>query len=122
MEIVSPVYESSLMASVAPPISTTVNERFVLHGVSWNTYQALRQDLGDRPIRLTYDGRNLEIMSPSRDHERLKKLLGRMIESLAGELDIPVSCGGVHTVLRSRFRREGGQRECLFIVAQCAHP
>jgi Uma2 family endonuclease len=39
----------------------------------------------------------MEIMSPSQNHERVKTLFGRMIESLTEELDIPIMSVGSTT-------------------------
>jgi Uma2 family endonuclease len=66
------------MAGVALPATLPANDRIVLYNVSWETYVTLRKNLGDSPIRLTYDGSSLEIMSPSGWHEHAKKILGRM--------------------------------------------
>ena len=52
-------------------------------------------DMEDRAIRLTYDQGDLEIMSPSDEHERIKSLVGRMIEAMTEELDIPIRSAGV---------------------------
>jgi Uma2 family endonuclease len=65
-------------------------EPLVLENIRWSTYQALLQDLGDRPIHLTYDQGRLEIMTLSAQHEIVKTLFGRVIEHLALELDIPI--------------------------------
>lgn len=72
-----------------------------LDGVRWATYEMLLADLEGQNVRLTYDEGNLELMSPSREHERFKHLLGRLIDSLTLELRIAVSGGGSTT-----FRRE----------------
>ena len=76
--------------------------RFVLHGISWNTYETLLKDLEHGSVRLTYDRGSLELMSPSRDHERFKTLIGRMIELFTEELDIPMQSGGMGVVYRPR--------------------
>src|SRR6266542_4569046 len=61
-------------------------QRTLLQGVSWTTYEALLADLGEHAGRLAYDQGMLEIMSPSGMHEGLKKLLGRFIEAFTEEL------------------------------------
>ena len=72
------------MSVSAPPI-----EHAVLHGIRWQTYESLLEDLQERRLRLTYDDGTLEIMSSSQPHERVKHLLGLMICALTEELDIP---------------------------------
>ena len=59
--------------------SLTPRQRFVVHQSTWQTYQTLLRAFEDRPIRLTFDRGELELLSPSGPHERLKKLLDRLI-------------------------------------------
>ena len=58
------------------------------------TYDAILKALGDHPTRLTFDGRNLELMSPSPAHELYKVRLGRLLEALAFDLNIEILGGG----------------------------
>ncbi len=56
-------------------------ERWIISGVSWQQYQVLLDDLGDSPAyRVTYLEGVLEIMAPSRRHERHKTLIGSLLE------------------------------------------
>jgi Uma2 family endonuclease len=89
------------MAAVPVPS----NQRVLLHGVSWQTYEILLKEFDRRPIRLTYDRGGLEIRTLSHGHEHLGKLLGRFIETLTEEIQIPVHSGGSTT-----FRREDRER------------
>jgi Uma2 family endonuclease len=58
----------------------------------------------------------LEIMSPSREHERCKTYLGRMIESMTEEWAIPISSGG-STTLKSQMLAKGVEPdECYYIA------
>ena len=84
-------------------VSALPIEHAVLHGIRWQTYESLLEDLQSRRLRLTYDEGTLEIMSPSQPHERVKHLLGRMICALAEELDIPVEGAGSTTWKRLIF-------------------
>jgi Uma2 family endonuclease len=70
---------------LAPPA-----EIIHLSGISWQTYETLLKELSDRRLRLTYNRGNLEIMAPSPEHERFKKLTGRFVETMAEELDIRI--------------------------------
>ncbi|MBI4603111.1 MAG: hypothetical protein HY721_14225 [Planctomycetes bacterium] len=56
-------------------------QRAVIHGVSWQSYQSLLADWSEHRKRLTYDRGALEIMAPSGEHENLKGLIGRLIET-----------------------------------------
>jgi Uma2 family endonuclease len=81
--------------TLAPP------EQIVqLSGISWQTYETLLAEIGDRQIRLTYNRGNLEIMVPSPEHERFKEVLGRFVETLAEELDVRIEPLGSTTFKR----------------------
>lgn len=101
--------------AVAP---TPTEARVVLSGITWSTYEAILADMDNRPIHLTFDRGDLEIMSPSEEHERVKKLIGRMIEAMTEELGIPVRSAGSTT-----FRRQAKQRglepdECYYVASE----
>ncbi|HWE40584.1 MAG TPA: Uma2 family endonuclease [Isosphaeraceae bacterium] len=108
------------IATAAPPRARTTDDgqRFVLRGVNWKVYNAILGALGDRPIRLTYDRGNLELMSPSHAHESGGYLLGRMIEILSLELDIPIKGGGSTTFRREDLDRGLEPDECYWIANQ----
>jgi len=60
--------------------------RFVLHGVPWWTYVALRDALDDHAgLKLTYLEGALELMSPSLLHEDAKTIIARLLEAWAVE-------------------------------------
>jgi Uma2 family endonuclease len=108
------------MSSAAPPTILTKNDRVVLYNVSWETYTTLRRNLGDSPVRLTYDGNNLEIMSPSRGHELPSRYLGRMIGIMAVELGIEIATGGSTTFQRDDLERGLEPDECFWIANEAA--
>ncbi|MGD9636624.1 MAG: Uma2 family endonuclease [Pirellulales bacterium] len=110
------------MSTVAPiNVSNLRQEHVYLPGISYATYAALIDEVGDRRnLRFTYDHGALEIMSPSQDHERAKKLFGRMIEALTEELNISLmSCGS--TTFRDELRDCGLEPdECYYIQHETA--
>jgi Uma2 family endonuclease len=89
--------------------------RFVLYGVGWRGYETMLDLVGDRPIRLTYDRGNLELMSPSQDHEKVKSLVGRLVEALTEELDIPSISLGSTTWRREDLDRGLEADECFYL-------
>lgn len=97
---------------------TSDGQRFLLYGVDWHTYETLLNALGDRRIRLTYDRGNLELMTLSFRHERFGYLLGRMIETLTLELDLPVLGGGSTTFRREDLDRGLEPDECYYLANQ----
>jgi Uma2 family endonuclease len=100
------------MATIDVPTAGCV----VLHNISWETYKTLRDDEYNRHIRLTFNRGELEIMSPSREHERIKRLIGRMIEAVTEVLDIPISSGGSTTYESIAEDRGLEPDECYYIA------
>ena len=55
-------------------VDRSVDQRVVLRGVSWSEYETLLAIRGDEAgVRMAYLEGTLELMTPSRDHETLKK-------------------------------------------------
>jgi Uma2 family endonuclease len=79
-------------------------ERWVMSGVSWESYQELDSALGeDRPEpRLYYLDGELEIMTTSLMHERLKEWLGTLVEDYLFEAGIETFPHGQATLRRLR--------------------
>jgi len=62
------------------------DQRVILDGVDWWQFETFLAIRGDRPgVRVTYLEGQLEIMSPSRSHEMLAKLIARLLEAWADE-------------------------------------
>jgi Uma2 family endonuclease len=78
-------------------VQVSPEQRVLLQNVSWQTYEALLEEVGGRGTRLTYDNGSLEIMTVSHGHENYGTLLGRFLESLTEELGIPIHSGGSTT-------------------------
>ena len=93
---------------------TPPTESIHLSGISWQTYEALLQELSDRRLRLTYNRGNLEIMAPSPEHERFKKVSGRFVETMAEELDIRIEPLGSTTFKRPELSGVEPD-ECFYI-------
>ena len=86
--------------------------RFLLEGVPWWAYVALRDTLDDTGIRMTYLEGSLELMSPSETHEEEKKLLARLLEVWADEMDMDLRGFGSTTYRREAQRRGLEPDEC----------
>ncbi|MCC3423352.1 MAG: Uma2 family endonuclease [Microcoleus sp. PH2017_01_SCD_O_A] len=71
-----------------------------LSNISWQTYETLLAEIGDRPIRLRYNRGNLKIMVPSPEHEIYKRVIGRFVETLAEELNVKIEPLGSTTFKR----------------------
>ncbi len=91
-------------------------QRVLLSGVAWADYLRLLDIRGDRPVpRMAFLEGTLELESPSRFHERIAKMLARLLEMYAIERDVPM-----HGVKSWTLRREEGARgaepdECYLI-------
>ena len=77
----------------AVPMETTTTvpneERGVLRDVSWQFYDRLSDAIGaPSPIRVAYDGKDMEIMNLGPNHERSKSRLGFFIYEVAMGLGI----------------------------------
>jgi Uma2 family endonuclease len=110
------------MKTAAPQLSSSPAEsRVVLHEVTWKTYQALLADLGERGgTRLSFDNGTLEIMSPLSRHERLKKLLARLIEALSEVWGIPIASAGSTTLSREDLAKGGEPDESYYVQNEAA--
>jgi Uma2 family endonuclease len=89
-------------------------QHFVMEDASWELYEKFLREIGDRPIRVTYDSGRMEIMSPLPEHERPKTLIGRMIEALTLELDIPMVSFGSTTFRRKEKAKGLEPDECYY--------
>jgi Uma2 family endonuclease len=99
------------------PIKTaSTNRRFFLSGVSWQTYEALLADVGDRSsIRLSYNDGDLELMSPGGLHDRYKHRFRRMITDLTSVLGIPIDGCGSTTLRRGDVEKGLEPDEAFYI-------
>lgn len=87
-----------------------------LEGVTWDEYESLLEQAGERPIRFTYDNGRLEIMTLSYEHEWPKKLIGRLVELMAIVLQIPFQSGG-STTLKRKLKKKGLEPdECFWFT------
>ncbi|MGV0028127.1 Uma2 family endonuclease [Phormidesmis priestleyi] len=94
------------MTSLIQPVNPVEEQRVILPGVTWQQYENLLATLADYPgLRLIYLEGTLEIFMPSPEHEMLKKVIVRLLERYAEEVDILLHGYGSTT-----FRREAKAR------------
>ncbi|MBI1903492.1 MAG: Uma2 family endonuclease [Planctomycetia bacterium] len=94
----------------------TLEMRSPLYGVSWDDYERFLTAVGDHNLRHTYDKGTLEMMSPLKVHELEKKLLARMIERMAEELDMDIQSVG-STTFRHAAAEQGLQPDESYYFA-----
>jgi Uma2 family endonuclease len=109
------------MATTTSPSNAVAPEpaRFVFEDVSWDDYEAMIRIVGDRPVRVTYDQGRMEIMSPTYGHENTAYLLGRLVDALSEELDIPVEGGDTATLRRKDLGRGTESDKCYWLRENC---
>jgi len=76
------------------------NRTFELYDVSWDQYEALLDCFGDRYLRHTYFEGTLELVSPSRNHEWVKTLMGDFVSVICRVLQMPRQGHGSTTMRR----------------------
>lgn len=103
----------------AQPASDGVGGPVVLHNVSWDAYEAILAALGDDhpTLRLTYREGTLEIMTTSRYHEIVKKILARLLEMWAVERDVSLTGYGAAT-FRKRAKERGLEPDECYVLDQ----
>jgi len=95
------------------PMPGYAEDRVLLHGRRWEDYESVLGQVGDRHIFVTYDGRNLEIMSPSPEHDNASEKLSRVVHVLSEELDIPI-CSLGSTTFREEDLAQGLEPDKCF--------
>ena len=99
--------------SAAGRTPAAVHVEHLLHGVPWSGYEALLAWRGEasRP-RISYLHGELELMSPSRSHERIKKTLARLVETFADVRSLPLTGFGSWTIKEAAVERGAEPDEC----------
>ena len=92
------------------------DQRVFLHNVSWKQYEQLLELRGeDAAPRMTYLEGELELTSPSSDHEILKKMIARLLEAYALVKGIRLDGYGSMT-MKSRPRARGAEADECYMV------
>jgi Uma2 family endonuclease len=90
--------------------------RVLLQNISWETYERLLNEMGDRRnIRLHYDRGLLEIMTPLFEHENPKRILEKFVDALADVLNIEIVSAGSTTLNRPDLAR-GSEPDSGFYI------
>jgi len=116
-----PVLASKLMSDagvLTPPGERvgTADQRIIRFGAPWEHFEIELALRGDRSgPRIAYLQGALEIMSPSKDHERIKSYIGSLIEAYALETGLELSRYGSWT-LKNTLAEAGLEPDECFIV------
>lgn len=95
-------------------VATHRADRVVLYNISWEQYEKLLDDLGDRAsARMAYDNGTLEIMTPLPEHEYFKEAISIAVEDAAEVLEIDYESYG-STTWRKQIKMVGAEPDNCF--------
>jgi len=96
--------------------SEEVTHKVILDNITWETYQRLMEERGERPKpRYAYDRGRLEIMVTSYEHENLKHMIGTLVELLAGELEMDIEAAASTTFEREDLAQGFEPDACFYL-------
>jgi len=90
----------------------------VLYGLTWDDYERLlaaRTAADRRAMFITYDQGAAEIMTVGNRHERLKKLLARLVETASMGFRVPLAGSGGTTLKQPDLGRGMEPDECFYV-------
>ncbi len=91
-------------------------QRVLLDNITWDLYEGLLVAHRDRNVpRFTYDRGQLEIMSPSAEHEQIKETVTLLVNIVAEETQINVEGFGSTTFRREDIARGFEPDACFYI-------
>ncbi|HYQ02513.1 MAG TPA: Uma2 family endonuclease [Polyangiaceae bacterium] len=107
--------------SVAHPLAdrpdpSAIDHFVYLRDVSFRDYEALLEMRGERSVpRIAYSQGVVELMTPSRFHEKDKTRFARLLEAWAEEMGIQLEGIGSWTLKNSREERGAEPDECYTV-------
>ena len=94
----------------------------VLDGAAWSDFQRLLEIKGERSVpRLAYLEGTIQLMTPSRSHESLKSLIGRLVEVYCLEGGLEFSTYGSWTLEKKEAERGLEPDEC-YVFGEVEEP
>jgi Uma2 family endonuclease len=108
----------SVLPTPQPATTPQGEERLLLRDISWDFYVAFCEELGERPVRLSYSQGMSEIMITKAPHEFFKKMLAKLVEITILERNIPVRSGGSMTFQRRDLKKGFEPDECWWISSE----
>ena len=109
-------------APVLPTSELAADDIVVLRGASWADYQRLLEVRADAAVpRLTYLEGVLELTSPSKSHESVTSMLGRLVEPWCTENEIDITPYGSWSHEFRKSERGADPDEC-YVVGDDAAP
>jgi Uma2 family endonuclease len=107
---------TTVIATPIHQIKLASGSAMAIAGLTWKTYEALLQELGDnRSTRIAYDRGVLEIRMPGEPHEIVNRLLAKIITMLAMEFGMEANDFGSVTLNREDLDRGIEPDTCFYI-------
>ncbi|APB32922.1 Uncharacterized protein conserved in cyanobacteria [Gloeomargarita lithophora Alchichica-D10] len=107
--------QTLIVEPIQPPIA---EKRLTLHNVTWQTYQELSRLLGDRPVKINFDGNILEMIMPLEIHEFISAMFETFIRILVIELELNIKTMGSTTLSREDLGRGAEPDNAYYIQNQ----
>jgi Uma2 family endonuclease len=89
-----------------------------IESVSWNAYKEFLAAWGDQHVRHIYDQGLLEIMSPLKNHDWIKRLISRFIEAMSLDQGIEIQSIGSTTITSDLTERGFEADESYYIASE----
>ena len=97
-------------------VKSPAEHRVILHNTSWETYERLMKERGESRVpRFAYDRGDLEIMSPSTEHESIAYYIGLLVAVFAEEAGLDAYGAGSTTFDREDLGRGFEPDACFYI-------
>src|SRR5215210_349753 len=97
-------------------IKSPAEQKVILHNVRWETYERLMQERGESRVpRFAFDRGELEIMSPSTEHESISYFLGLLVALFAEEASVNAYGAGSTTFKREDMERGFEPDACFYV-------
>lgn len=96
--------------------SSDHDDRIRLHAVGWEDFERLLAMRGERGgVRIAYLAGEVELMSPSRSHERISHMIGRLLSAYAEERGLELCGYGAWTVKEKEDERGLEPDQCFVL-------
>lgn len=97
-------------------VGRSIERKVILHNVRWETYERLlaEQESSSAP-RFTYDRGELEIMSPSTEHEEFNRTIALLVELFAETANLDFRNVGSMTFRREDLERGFEPDSCFYV-------
>jgi Uma2 family endonuclease len=103
-------------ALVVAPERGDHDDTIFLRGTTWADYERILAIRGDASVpRVTFLEGILELMSPSKSHESIKSVIGRLVEAWCIEKNIDITPYGSWTLKDADAERGAEPDECYIV-------